>query len=182
MKKIAFLGGGKIGRTMIAHVTEGKKAEVAFVYDPFVKDTDICGVKVVSDITEDMFEGLDLVIECATAEVVAANIVTALKHCDFMPFSMTAFRDDELREKALKDRNIWQELMDTRKAEQPLAAFCAKCRELGYQIYEMDLITAGEEFYATMRRSTNGGGENSPKLAGEDDFYELFFASLEEHI
>ena len=69
---------------------------------------------------------------------------------------------DELREKALKDRNIWQELMDTRKAEQPLAA--------------------GEEFYATMRRSTNGGGENSPKLAGEDDFYELFFASLEEHI
>lgn len=89
---------------------------------------------------------------------------------------------DELREKALKDRNIWQELMDTRQAEQPLAAFCAKCRELGYQIYEMDLITAGEEFYATMRRSTNGGGENSPKLAGEDDFYELFFASLEEHI
>ena len=88
---------------------------------------------------------------------------------------------DELREKALKDRNIWQELMDTRKAEQPLAAFCAKCRELGYQIYEMDLITAGEEFYATMRRSTNGGGENSPKLAGEDDFYEVFFASLEEH-
>ena len=70
---------------------------------------------------------------------------------------------DELREKALKDRNIWQELMDTRKSEHPLAAFCAKCRELGYQIYEMDLIT----------------GENSPKLAGEDDFYELFFASLE---
>ena len=87
---------------------------------------------------------------------------------------------DELREKALKDHNIWQELMDTRKAEQPLEAFCAKCRELGYQIYEMDLITAGEEFYATMRRSTNGGGENSPKLAGEDDFYELFFASLEQ--
>lgn len=50
---------------------------------------------------------------------------------------------DELREKALKDHNIWQELMDTRKAEQPLAAFCAKCRELGYQIYEMDLIHSG---------------------------------------
>lgn len=74
---------------------------------------------------------------------------------------------DELREKALKDRNIWQELMDTRKAEQPLAAFCAKCRELGYQIYEMDLITAGEEFYATMRRSTNGGGETLRSLQGK---------------
>ena len=46
-------------------------------------------------------------------------------------------------------------------------------------IYDMDLISAGEEFYAAMRRSTNGGGENSPMLEGEDDFYELFFASLE---
>ena len=31
-----------------------------------------------------------------------------------------------------------------------------------------------------MRRSTNGGGENSPMLAWEDDFYELFMANLEE--
>lgn len=38
----------------------------------------------------------------------------------------------------------------------------------------MDLIAAGEEFYAAMKRSTNGGGENSPMLEGEDDFYELF--------
>ena len=44
---------------------------------------------------------------------------------------------------------------------------------------EMDLIAAGEEFYAAMKRSTNGGGENSPMLEGEDDFYELFFAGLE---
>ena len=42
----------------------------------------------------------------------------------------------------------------------------------------MDLIQEGEEFYASMRRSTNGGGENSPMLDGEDDFYELFFASI----
>ena len=56
---------------------------------------------------------------------------------------------------------------------------CKKCQEEGYPIYTMDLIQAGEEFYASMRRSTNGGGENSPKLEGEDDFYELFFATLE---
>ena len=85
---------------------------------------------------------------------------------------------DELREKALKDRNIWQQLMDTRKEKQPLDAFCAKCRELGYEIYEMDIICAGEEFHAAMKRSTNGGGEHSPMLAGEDDFYELFMANL----
>ena len=38
---------------------------------------------------------------------------------------------------------------------------------------------AGESFYAEIKRSTNGGGENSPMLEGEDDFYELFFAGLE---
>ena len=31
-----------------------------------------------------------------------------------------------------------------------------------------------------MKRSTNGGGENSPKLEGEDDLYEMFFASLDQ--
>ena len=38
----------------------------------------------------------------------------------------------------------------------------------------MDLIAAGEEFYAAMKRSTNGGGENSPMLEGEDDFMNCF--------
>lgn len=86
---------------------------------------------------------------------------------------------DELKQKALRDPELRRELLETRKDSQPLSAFCRKCRELGLEVYEMDLITAGEEFYAAMRRSTNGGGENSPKLEGEDDFYELFFAGLE---
>ena len=42
----------------------------------------------------------------------------------------------------------------------------------------MDMISVGEDFYAAMKRSTNGGGENSPKLHMEDDFYELFFVGL----
>ena len=32
--------------------------------------------------------------------------------------------------------------------------------------------------YAAMRRSTNGGGENSPLLQGEDDLYEMFLIEL----
>ena len=40
-------------------------------------------------------------------------------------------------------------------------------------------MTAGEEAYAGMRRATNGGGENSPLLTGEDDYYELFLEELE---
>ena len=85
---------------------------------------------------------------------------------------------DELKQKARNDSSLREELFATRKEAQPYAAFCKKCRELGYEIYEMDLITAGEEAYAAMRRSTNGGGENSPMLEGEDDYYELFFAGL----
>ena len=58
---------------------------------------------------------------------------------------------DELKSKARRDEKLRAELLETRKNAQPLSAFCRKCRELGYEIYDMDLITAGEEFYATMR-------------------------------
>ncbi|MCD7833476.1 MAG: hypothetical protein LUH00_05760 [Lachnospiraceae bacterium] len=85
---------------------------------------------------------------------------------------------DEIRKIAQEDTALKEELLRTREQKNPLSAFCAKCRELGYSIYEMDVITAGEEFYAAMKRSTNGGGENSPMLEAEDDYYELFFAGL----
>ena len=86
---------------------------------------------------------------------------------------------DELQTRALHEEDIRERLLATRKDSDPLGAFCRVCRELGYEIYEMELVCAGEEFYAAMKRSTNGGGENSPKIDGEDDFYELFFAGLE---
>lgn len=86
---------------------------------------------------------------------------------------------DEIQQKALRDANLRQKFLETKKEEDALGAFCRLCRELGYEIYPMDIVQAGDEFYATMKRSTNGGGENSPKLQGEDDLYEMFFASIE---
>ena len=86
---------------------------------------------------------------------------------------------DELQGKALQDQEVREKLLATRKEKDPVSAFCRVCRELGYELYERELICAGEEFHAAMKRSTNGGGENSPMLSGEDDFYELFFASIE---
>ena len=73
---------------------------------------------------------------------------------------------DNLKEKARRDPALREMLLATRREKAPLAAFCKKCRELGVPVY-------------AMKRSTNGGGENSPMLEGEDDFYELFFAGLE---
>ena len=85
---------------------------------------------------------------------------------------------EELQVKALRDPELKERFLATRQEENPLQAFCRTCQELGYKIYPMELVTAGEEFYAAYRRSTNGGGENSPKLKGEDDFYEMFFAAI----
>jgi len=86
----------------------------------------------------------------------------------------------EVQEKALADESFRKELLATKKAESPYKKFCEVCREHGYEIYELELILAGEEFCATAKRSTNGGGENSPRLAGETDFYEMLMADLEK--
>ena len=86
---------------------------------------------------------------------------------------------DGLRKAARSDSGLLERLLETQNAANPVSTFCGIAAELGFPIAEMDLICAGEDYYAAMRRSTNGGGENSPKLKGEDDFYELFFAELE---
>ena len=86
---------------------------------------------------------------------------------------------DELQKKAKADSILREKLLQTRKNPNPIHAFCEICHANGVSIYEMDLAMAGEEFYAEIKRSTNGGGENSPALEGEDDFYELFLAALE---
>lgn len=86
---------------------------------------------------------------------------------------------DELQKKAKANSILREKLLQTRKNPNPIHAFCEICHAYGVSIYEMDLAMAGEEFYAEIKRSTNGGGENSPALEGEDDFYELFLAALE---
>lgn len=87
---------------------------------------------------------------------------------------------DALQRRALTDQKIREKLLATRREKEPLQTFCRIGRELGYEIYPMELIAAGEEFHAQMKRSTNGGGENSPMLEGEDDFYEMFLAALQK--
>lgn len=87
---------------------------------------------------------------------------------------------DELQRKVLHDAEMKDVFLATRKEKDVLSAFCKKCQEYGYDLYPMDIIQAGEEMYAEIKRSTNGGGENSPMLEGEDDLYEMFFAVIEK--
>lgn len=85
---------------------------------------------------------------------------------------------NELQKKALKNEELRRRFLETENSKESLDDFCKICRSQGYEIYPMDVIIAGEESYAAMKRSTNGGGENAPMLDGEDDFYELFLAAL----
>ena len=85
---------------------------------------------------------------------------------------------EEIQHKALRDAALKEKILATESTKEPLDEFCKVCQQEGYEIYPMDVIIAGEESYAAMKRSTNGGGENAPMLDGEDDFYELILAAL----
>lgn len=86
---------------------------------------------------------------------------------------------DSLQHKAFINEEVRLRLLSAKYSNNPLETFCKIAQELGYSLYPMEVICAGEEFHAAMKRSTNGGGENSPKIDGEDDYFELFLASLE---
>ena len=99
MKKIGFLGCGKIGKALAKHALAGGNASIAFVQDPsFVNDIGLdCPVIQAAD--EALYSQTDLVIECATANVLKANIDTILKYADLMLFSVTAFSDPAFEQK-----------------------------------------------------------------------------------
>lgn len=74
---------------------------------------------------------------------------------------------DRLQGDALKDGELRKKLLATRLEKDPLTVFCRLCRELGYELYEMDLVSAGEDFYATMRRSSQWRRRKLPEAGGE---------------
>ena len=86
---------------------------------------------------------------------------------------------DRLRILAESDIGLRERLIGTKNSASPVSEFCRIAVSAGIAIDMMDLVFAGEEMYAAMRRSTNGGGENSPALWGEEDYYSMFIAGLE---
>jgi hypothetical protein len=86
-----------------------------------------------------------------------------------------------LLDKAKKDDSLKKKLLDTRGADEPLTAFCSIAAENGVDISVMDIVNQGEEFYAEIKRSTNGGGENSPDLEFQNDEYSIFMMRLGGH-
>ncbi len=85
---------------------------------------------------------------------------------------------DELLELATKDSALRHQLLNTRTSENPLADFCSIATAKGFPMTVMDIVNQGEEFYAEIKRSTNGGGENSPDLDFQNDEYSIFMMRL----
>jgi hypothetical protein len=83
-----------------------------------------------------------------------------------------------LLDKAKADAELKQRLLDTRKADDQLSEFCRLAQENGVDVSVMDIVNQGEEFYAEIKRSTNGGGENSPDLEFQNDEYSIFMMRL----
>ncbi len=86
---------------------------------------------------------------------------------------------DQLLGKAKNDETLKNKLLDTRNTDNPLSDFCKIAVESGVELSVMDIVNQGEEFYAEIKRSTNGGGENSPDLDFQNDEYSIFMARLE---
>ena len=89
---------------------------------------------------------------------------------------------EALRARALSDPALRNALLATREHPDALTEFCRISTQAGCPLMPMELVVFGEETYASMRRSTNGGGENSPLLEWEDDYYELFLAELRSDV
>ncbi len=86
---------------------------------------------------------------------------------------------DELLLKASKDHKLRDDLLATGESANPVSDFCRIASDNGFPMTVMDMVNQGEEFYAEIKRSTNGGGENSPDLDFQNDEYSIFMMRLE---
>ena len=87
---------------------------------------------------------------------------------------------DRLLDMAKHDAGLKEKLLKTRQSDNPVADFCNIATEMGLSMAVMDIVNQGEEFYAEIKRSTNGGGENSPDLDYQNDEYSIFMMRLKD--
>ncbi len=87
---------------------------------------------------------------------------------------------DKLLDMAKADSELKERLLNTRSSDNPIADFCSIATSKGLPMSVMDIVNQGEEFYAEIKRSTNGGGENSPDLDFQNDEYSIFMIRLQD--
>lgn len=93
MASIGFLGCGKIGKAMVRHLQARADHPIVFVQDPFFVNDVSLDCPVVAELDESVCRA-DLVVECATADVLKQFYQHYLRHGNLMIFSVTAFSDE----------------------------------------------------------------------------------------
>lgn len=93
MKKIGLLGFGKIGQYIYEQLHD--EVDFAFIYD--LQPPAVVGVSHISELAElpAACQGVDLVVECAVADVLRQAAPLVLPQSDLLAFSLTAFADRE---------------------------------------------------------------------------------------
>ncbi len=100
-KSVGFLGCGKIGKALLAHLTSRGDHTIGFIQDPnFVNDCD-AACPIVAEFDESVCRA-DLVVECASGEVLKSNYAHYLRFADMVVFSMSAFSDTDFAEKTFE--------------------------------------------------------------------------------
>lgn len=99
MAKIGFIGCGKIGRSMAEHIQNKAGHQISFIQDPFFQDDGRLEGKIISQGSDIFYEGTDLIVEAATADILKENIELILKHSNLLVLSVTAFSDDKFTER-----------------------------------------------------------------------------------
>ena len=98
MKRIGFLGCGKIGRALLGHVRETGN-EVAFVQDVFFQGE--ADFPVIERPDPAVYAGADLIVECATADALKQSFDDMIAAADVLVFSLTAFSDEAFLQRAM---------------------------------------------------------------------------------
>lgn len=99
-KKIGLLGCGKIGRQILEHIVTTTDSQISFVQDLFYQPENEENFPNVQKQDISLLQKTDLVIECATADVLKQNFDEMIKYCDLLIFSVTAFCDAQFEEHA----------------------------------------------------------------------------------
>lgn len=102
MRSIGFLGCGKIGQALLTHCIERGDVEVVFIQDQQKSFFSGAACPVIKEADADLYTSADIIVECATAEVIKENYELILRHSDLLAFSLTAFSDASFMEAAMK--------------------------------------------------------------------------------
>lgn len=117
MIKIAILGFGKVGQTLLKKIQEdadfGKRFELAALWNrnsEVFEEFDVEGIKIYQDL-EDLvqnLDGIDLVVECAHPSILIEHGPKILQRTSLFISSPTALADQDFREKIIAAMKMGQ--------------------------------------------------------------------------